>query len=140
MFGVFDGFRYRSEVTIEIHAILKLVPELKNVLNHFVPNLNDRISYLRKEQTPALVAAACISLVLIEKIIEPVSPETRMLALQYLSANADDGFQQFAAYYAALSNNQTLEHPAGMPNLAPVLSFACWYLASAFSQHKLSKE
>ena len=36
-------------MTVEIYAILKLVPQLKSVLNTF-PNLNDTISGLRKEK------------------------------------------------------------------------------------------
>jgi hypothetical protein len=48
MFGLFDGAKYRSDVIVEIHAILKLVPELKSVLAA-IPTLNGAIS--RTEDT-----------------------------------------------------------------------------------------
>ena len=31
MFGLFDGIKYRNEVTTQIHAILMLMPHLKSL-------------------------------------------------------------------------------------------------------------
>ena len=52
MFGLFNGVKYRGDVTVEIYAILKLVPQLKSVLNTF-PNLNDTISGIILERKDA---------------------------------------------------------------------------------------
>lgn len=139
MFGLFNGVKYRGDVTVEIYAILKLVPQLKSVLNTF-PNLNDTISGLRKEKMPAIEAAAHLSLLVIERLMQPASPDIRMLTLRYLDESADDGFRRFARYYQAVSTNQTPECPAGMPNLAPVLGLAFWYLGVAARENGLSEQ
>ena len=101
-----------ADVTVEIYAILKLVPQLKSVLNTF-PNLNDTISGLRKEKMPAIEAAAHLSLLVIERLMQPASPDIRMLTLRYLDESADDGFRRFARYYTP--NSARIRRPP-LPN------------------------
>ena len=69
MFGLFDGEKYRSEVTVEIHAILMLMPELKNLLAS-MPALKGMINGFRKENMPAMEAAAWASLLIIENVMQ----------------------------------------------------------------------
>jgi hypothetical protein len=57
MFSFFDNLKYRSEVLVEVHAILSVIPELKSVLNTF-PDLKNVISKFKQLQTPPFDAAA----------------------------------------------------------------------------------
>jgi hypothetical protein len=140
MFGLFDGIKYRSAVVVQIHTILILVPQLKSVLNTF-PTLNHTISSLRKENISELEAAARLSLLVVERLMEPASPDSRLLILQYLNKGVNDGFQQSLRFYKAVKEeNREPEHPAGMPVLAPVLGFACWYLHRAVLENNLSEQ
>lgn len=139
MFDLFNGVKYRREVTVEISAILILVPHLKLVLSNF-QGLKDAISGFRKENIPAIEAASYLSLIVIEELTQPVSLDTRMLTLRYLEESADDDFRPFALYWKAVSNNQPPEHPVGMPNLVPVLGVAFWYLGVASRENRLSEQ
>jgi hypothetical protein len=137
MLGLFDGVKYRSEVTVEIHAILKLMPELKKLLDS-MPALKGMITGFRKENMPAMEAAALASLLVIENVMQSVPQNARLLALRYLEDGADDEFRQFARYYQALVANQNPSRPTDMPNLVPVLGFAFWYLGAAVRENKCS--
>jgi hypothetical protein len=138
MFGLFDGgVKYRSEVTVEIHAILMLMPELKSLLAS-MPALKGMINDFRKENMPAMEAAAWASLLIIENVMQSVQQDARLLALRYLDAAADDEFRHFARYYQALVANQNPQRPPNMPNLVPVLGFAFWYLGVAVHRNRFS--
>jgi hypothetical protein len=137
MFGLFDGEKYRSEVTVEIHAILMLMPELKNLLAS-MPALKGMINGFREENMPAMEAAAWVSLLIIENVMQSVQQDARLLALRYLDAAADDEFRHFARYYQALVANQNPRRPPNMPNLVPVLGFAFWYLGVAVHRKRFS--
>jgi hypothetical protein len=138
MFGLFDGGKYRTEVIVQIHAILKLVPELKRLLET-LPNLKGAINEFREAKTPEIEAAAWLSLVVIEKAMLSVPPDRRLLALQYLHEKKEDGFRWFARCAQAIMANQEPERPRGMPKLAVVLGFAFWYLGVAVRENKLSE-
>jgi len=47
---MFGGIKYRTEVTVEVHAILISVPELKSLIRP----LKDRINEFRKAKTPEM--------------------------------------------------------------------------------------
>ena len=91
MFGLFDGIRYRNEVTTQIHAILMLAPDLKSLTSP----LKDAIDEYRKENTPEMEAAVWLSLVVIENLTVSIPPDTRLLTLRYLSEKNDDNFHWF---------------------------------------------
>jgi len=135
MFGLFNGIRYRNEVTTQIHAILMLAPHLKSLTSP----LKDAINEYRKENTPEMEAAVWLSLVVIENQMVSIPPHTRLLTLRYLNEKKDDNFHWFANYAEAVTANQKPEHPEGMPNLAAVLGFAFWYLLRAVRTNKLSE-
>src|SRR5215475_2048521 len=135
MFGLFNGIKYRNEVTTQIHAILMLVPHLKSLTSP----LKDTINEYRKENTAEIEAAVWLSLVVIENLMVSVPPDKRLLTLQYLNEKKDDNFRWFADYAQAVTANQKPEHPEDMPNLAAVLGFAFWYLLDFVRENKLSE-
>jgi hypothetical protein len=94
----------------------------------------------RSNSGSAIEAAAWLSLIVIAKLMQPASKDTRMLTLRYLDESADDDFRRFARYYQAISTNQAPERPADMPNLAPVLGFGFWYLGVAARENRLSNQ
>jgi hypothetical protein len=136
MFGLFDGIKYRNEVTTQIHAILMLMPHLKSLTSP----LKDAINAYRKEKTPEMEAAAWLSLVVIENMMVSVPPDTRLLTVQYLNEKKDDRFRWFANYARVAMASQKPEYPEDMPNLAAVLGFAFWYLLDAVRVNKLSEK
>ena len=131
---MFGGIKYRSEVTVEVHAILILVAELKSLTRP----LQDRINEFRKAKTPEMEAAVWLSLIVIENLMVSIPPDTRLLALRYLNEKKADNFQWFAGYDQAVMANQEPERPEDMPNLATVLGFSFWYLGHAVRENKLS--
>jgi hypothetical protein len=135
MVGLFDGIKYRNEVTAQIHAILMLMPQLKSLTSP----LKDSINAYRKEKTPEMEAAVWLSLAVIENLIVSIPPGIRLLTLQYLNEKKDGNFRWFASYAQAVKAKQEPEYPEGMPNLAAVLGFAFWYLVDAVRQNKLSE-
>ena len=76
---------------MRIHAILKLIPQLGDLLKTF-PGRNDAINEFRKKKTPEIEAAAWLSLVVIEKVMLEIPAETRLLTLQQLDHKKDDSF------------------------------------------------
>jgi hypothetical protein len=134
MFGLFDGVKYRNEVTTQIHAILMLMPHLKSLTSP----LKDAINEYRKENTLEIEAAVWLSLVVIENLMVTVSQDTRLLTLQYLNEKKDGNFRWFANYAQAVAANQKPEHPQDMPPLAATLGLAFWYLLYSVRQNKLS--
>jgi hypothetical protein len=135
MFGLFNGRKYRNEVTTRIHAILMLMPRLKSLTSQ----LKGEINAYRKEKTPEMEAAVWLTLVVIENVMLSVPPDARILTLQYLNKKKDDNFRWFANYAQAVAANRKPEHPEDMPNLAAVLGFAFWYLLQAVRTNKLSE-
>jgi hypothetical protein len=112
MFGLLDGFKYRSEVMVQIHAILKFVPELGQLLKTF-PTVKLAINQLRKEKMPAAEAASS-SLLVIERAVANIPRETRALTLQQLKDSADNEFRFFSEIAGALSEDKCL--PRGNAN------------------------
>jgi hypothetical protein len=139
MFGLFDAFKYRTEVTVQIHAILKLVPQLGSLLRTF-PSLRQSINEFRKTKIPEIEAAAWMSLLVIERIMVSVPQEIRLLTLRYLDEKSEDMFRWFAKYGKAVISNEIPEHPKGMPNLTSILGFAFWYFGVAVRENRLSEE
>jgi hypothetical protein len=135
MFGLFNGIKYRNEVTTQIHAILMLMPRLKSLTSP----LKNEINVYRKEKTREMEAAVWLTLVVIENVMLSMPPDTRILTLQYLDEKKDHSFRWFANYAQALEANRKPEHPKDMPNLAAVLGFAFWYLLHAVRTNKLSE-
>ena len=135
MFGLFNGIKYRNEVITQIHAILMLVPDLRS----FTSPLRGAINEYRKENTPEIEAAVWLSLVVIENVMVSISPDTRLLTLEYLNEKKDGNFRWFASYAQAVTANQKPEHPEDMPNLAAVIGFAFWYLLYFVRVKKLSE-
>ncbi len=133
---MFDGIKYRSEVNVQICSILMLVPQM----NSLVRPLKESINEFRKAKTPEMEAAVRLSLILIEGLMEHVSPEVRRLTLKYLDEMKDDEFRWFARYHQALKANQEPDRPKDMPNLTAVLGFAFWYLIRAVQENKLSEK
>jgi hypothetical protein len=136
MFGLFDGVKYRNEVTTQIHAILMLMPHLKSLTSP----LKDAINAYRKEKTPEIEAAVWLSLAVIENLMVSIPPDTRLLTVQYLNEKKDGNFRWFASYAQAVTANQKPEHPEDMPPLAAALGFAFWYLLVAVRQNRLSEK
>jgi hypothetical protein len=136
MFGLFDGIKYRNEVTTQIHAILMLMPDLKSLISR----LKDEINAYRKEKTPKpeMEAAVWLSLVVIENQMASIPPDTRLLTLQYLNEKKDGNFRWFANYAQAVAANQKPEHPQDMPPLVATLGLAFWYLLYSVRQNRLS--
>ena len=136
MFGLFDGIKYRNEVTTQIHAILMLMPHLKSPTSP----LKDAINAYRKEKTPEIEAAVWLSLAVIENLMVSIPPDTRLLTVQYLNEKKDGNFRWFANYAQAVTANQRPEHPEDVPPpLAAVIGFAFWYLLHAVQTNKLSE-
>jgi hypothetical protein len=135
MFGLFNGIKYRNEVTARIHAILMLVPHLKSLTSP----LGGAINEYRKENTPEIEAAVWLSLVVIENLMVSVPPDERLLTLQYLNEKKHGSFRWFASYAQAVRANQKPEHTEDMPSLAAILGFAFWYLLYFVRVNKLSE-
>jgi hypothetical protein len=138
MFGLLDGFKYRSEVIVEIHAILKFVPELKSLLKT-TPKLKSVINELRKMRMPELEAAAHLSLVVIERVISNIPAENLALTLQQLDEKKDDWFRWFAKSSQAIMKGAS-NYPKGMPILTIALGHAFWYLGFAVRENRLSEQ
>ena len=64
MFG-WNGFKYRTQVIVDIHSILMFVPELKKLLKTF-PTLRRSAGEFRKLEKSELEAAAYLSVVVLE--------------------------------------------------------------------------
>jgi len=71
MFSLPGALRYRSEVMVQLHAILKFMPELAQLLQTF-PTLKTTIKELRKQKMPAGEAACSLSVLLIERAVATV--------------------------------------------------------------------
>jgi hypothetical protein len=70
--------------------------------------------------------------------VREVPPDARLLTLRYLDEKKDDEFRWFASLHQQLTANQPVDKPKDMPNLAPALGFAFWYLGLAVRENKLS--
>jgi hypothetical protein len=138
MFGLLDGFKYRSEVMVQIHAILKFVPELGQLLKTF-PTVKLAINQLRKEKMPAAEAASS-SLLVIERAVANIPRETRALTLQQLKDSADNEFRFFSEIAGALSEGKTSAYPEGMPILTMALGFSLWYLGYLLREGQISQQ
>jgi hypothetical protein len=129
---MFGGFRYRTEVTVEIHAILMLVPKLGDLLKT-IPELKVTMNELRRTGVQELEAASSVSLLVIEKLIRSVPRETLALTFQQLLQKRDNFFAWFAPQPEA-------DHSKDLPLLTMVLGHAFWYLGVALQQNNLSEQ
>jgi hypothetical protein len=138
MFSFFENFKYRSEVLVQVHTILMMVPKLKALLKTF-PNLNDGIKEFKKSQTPPLEAAVYVSMVVLAKLIDEVPLETRSVVLQQLEEKSEDVFRWFGQMGVGIKNGE-LDYPVGTLLLTMVLGVAIWYLGFAERDGKLSAQ
>ena len=138
MFSLLGGFKYRSEVMVQLHAILKLMPELDQLLQT-VPTLKATIKDLRKENMPATEAACSISVLVIERAVATVPQQSRALTLEQLKQNADDEFQFFRRVAHELAEEKPDASPEGMINLTMALGFSLWYLGLLVREGQLSQ-
>jgi hypothetical protein len=127
MFSVFANRKYHRGLLVEVHAILNVVPDLRSVFNT-VPNLKNTTSGFRKLMRPC-DAAVYVSIVIIENLMEQVTPQTRSLVFQQLTEQRDDGFLPFARAGQAIKKSEWSSWPAGMPLLTIVLGHACYCAA-----------
>jgi hypothetical protein len=137
MFPFFENFKYRSEVLVQVHSILFMVPELKAVLSTF-PNLKKGINEFKKSQPP-LEAAVYVSMLVLDKLMDAVPLPTRLVVLQQLEEKSDDAFRWFAHVGEGLKKGE-LPYPDGTIPLTMVLGFAMWYLGFAECDGKLSAQ
>ena len=95
VFGL-QGFKYRTEVIVQTHSILILVPEIKKLMNS-MPGLKGAISEYWKGQIPPLEAASILSGFLIERFMAFVQVEDRLRTLEHLESVREDqtGLQSF---------------------------------------------
>jgi hypothetical protein len=135
MLGFWRDFKYRTEVIVQIHAILMFVPELKKLIN-MLPGLSRTTKEAKKANSTEAETAAALSLVIIEQFIDHVPQDTRQLTLQWLNEYSDNSFFQFALWGKALKENSP-EYPKGMPNLTLAIGHAFWYVGNLARDNKL---
>jgi hypothetical protein len=139
MFSLLGAFRYRSEVMVQLHAILKFMPELSQLLQTF-PTLKTTIKELRKQKMPAAEAACSLSALVIERAVANIPRQNRALTLEQLKQNADNEFQFFRQFAHELEEGKLDARAEEMPNLTLVLGFSLWYLGSLVREGQLSQK
>ena len=70
------GFKYRTEVIVNIHSILFFVPELKKLLKTF-PKLKQAVGDFGKAGKTELEAAAYLSVVVLKSVLAHVPEDGR---------------------------------------------------------------
>jgi hypothetical protein len=133
MFG-WRGFKYRTEVIVNIHSILIFVPRLKELLKTF-PNLRRASGEYRKAGVSELEAAAYLSLVVLESVLLLVPKDDIALTLQQLAQLKSNRFRRFRDQAAAKNGNGLSE----MLPLTFALGFAFWYLGNAVRENKFQE-
>jgi hypothetical protein len=139
MFSLLGALRYRSEVMVQLHAILKFMPELAQLLQTF-PTLKTTINELRKQKMPAGEAACSLSVLLIERALATVPHQIRALTLEQLKQNADNEFRFFRQFADELEEGKRDALAEEMPNLTMVLGFSLWYLGFLVREGQLSQQ
>jgi hypothetical protein len=138
MFGL-DGLKYRSEVMVQIHAILKLMPALTELLQTF-PTLKSTIKGLRQQKIPAAEAACSLSVLVIERAVAEVPDKARLLTLEQLKQNTDNEFRFFSQIAHELAEGKVSAYPEEINNLTVALGFSLWYVGSLVREGQLSQQ
>jgi hypothetical protein len=138
MFGFLDGFKYRADVRVQMHAILFYVPELKLLLKSF-PQLKSGINQFRKEKISVAQAASSISLLVIERVMANIPMQTRALTLQQLKEHSDDEFRFFRRFGPRMEGTPD-PFPDGMPILTLALGCSFWYLGCLVRDGQISRQ
>jgi len=144
MFG-WTGFKYRTQVIVDIHSILIFVPELKSLLKTF-PNLKRSAGEFRKLGKTELEAAAHLSVVVLESVLAHTPKDGRNQALAELTRFQDDHFRWFRDQLvveggvpgAAIDRGTTLTK--AMTEVLPLtfaLGSAFWYLGHSVRENRL---
>jgi hypothetical protein len=94
MFGL-DRLKYRSEVNVQVHAILKLMPALTQLLETF-PTLKSTINELRKQKMPPAEAACSLCVLVIKRAVAEIPDQApRLLTLEQLGRALRKGGSKF---------------------------------------------
>jgi hypothetical protein len=137
MFG-WTGFKYRTEVIVQIHSILLFVPELKKLLKTF-PKLKQAAGDFRKAGKTELEAAAHLSVVVLESVLALVPEDGRNQTLAELTRFENDRFRWFRDQLANESGTpmRTLATLTDVLPLTFALGFAFWYLGHSVRESRL---
>ncbi len=144
MFG-WTGFKYRTQVIVDIHSILMFVPELKKLLKTF-PNLRRSAGEFRKLGKSELEAAAYLSVVVLKSVLAHMPEDGRNQALAELTRFENDRFRWFRDQLAfesgmpvtAIDRGATLTK--AMTEVLPLtfaLGSAFWYLGHSVRENRL---
>lgn len=137
MFG-WTGFKYRTQVIVDIHSILIFVPELKTLLKNF-PNLKRSAGEFRKLGKTELEAAAYLSVVVLESVLAHVPEHGRNETLAELARFENDRFRWFRDQLANESG-MPVRSNATLTEVLPLtfaLGFAFWYLGHSVRENRL---
>jgi hypothetical protein len=130
------GFKYRTEVIVNIHTILNFVPELKKLLKTF-PKLKQAIGDFRKAGKTELEAAAYLSVVVLESVLAYVPENGRNQTLAQLTRFESDRFRWFRDQLANESGRPTKATLTEVLPLTFALGFAFWYLGHSVRENRL---
>jgi hypothetical protein len=133
MFG-WTGFKYRTEVIVNIHSILIFVPELKKLLKT-LPKLKRAAGDFRKAGKTELEAAAYLSVVVLESVLAHVPEDGRNQALAELTRFENDRFRWFRDQ--AANESGTASKTTEVLPLTFALGFAFWYLGHSVRENRL---
>ncbi|MET4798206.1 hypothetical protein [Bradyrhizobium sp. LB11.1] len=134
MFG-WAGFKYRTEVIVNIHSILLFVPELKKLLKTF-SGLKRAADDFRKAGKSELEAAAYLSVDVLDSVLAHVPADSRNLTLTQLTHLENDRFRWFRDHVANESGTPTKATTEVLP-LTFALGFALWYLGHSVRENRL---
>jgi hypothetical protein len=135
MFG-WAGFKYRTEVIVNIHSILFFVPELKKLLKTF-PKLKQAAGDFRKAGKTELEAAAYLSVVVLESVLAHVPEDGRNQTFAQLTRFENDRFRWFRDQLANESGTPTKATLTEVLPLTFALGFAFWYLGHSVRENRL---
>ncbi|WP_027575686.1 hypothetical protein [Bradyrhizobium sp. WSM1743] len=133
MFG-WAGFKYQTDVIVNIHSILHFVPELKKLLKTF-PKLKQAAGDFRKAGRSELEAAAYLSVVVLESVLAHVPEDDRNQTLAELFRFEGDRFHWFRDQLANESGTASISTEV-LP-LTFALGFAFWYLGHSVRENRL---
>ena len=130
------GFKYRTEVIVNIHSILFFVPELKKLLKTF-PKLKQAVGDFGKAGKTELEAAAYLSVVVLESVLAHVPEDGRNRTLSELTRFENDRFRWFPDQLADESGMPAKETLTKVLPLTFALGCAFWYLGHAVRENRL---
>ena len=135
-----DRLKYRSDVIVQIHAVLKLMPALTQLLETF-PTLKSTINELRKQKMPPAEAACSLSVLVIERAVAEIPDlAPRLLTLEQLKQNADNEFRLFSQIAQKVAEDKLSAYPEEMSNLTVALGFSLWYVGCLVREGQLSQQ